>query len=116
MDQESLTAGDRDGATIAAFEAARPALVGMTYRMLGSHADTEDVLQDVFLRWAGADRASTRKPAAWLMTLHPAVEFGTALVETAEHAAQQLGGDLGGAGPCGGAGLDGRPLAPVAEW
>nr|WP_277924197.1 sigma-70 family RNA polymerase sigma factor [Sphingomonas hankookensis] len=53
---------------MAAFEAARPAMFGMAYRMLGTHADAEDVLQDVFLRWSKADRGAILNPAAWLMT------------------------------------------------
>lgn len=59
---------DGEAAMMAAFETARPALFGLAYRMLGTHADAEDVLQDVFLRWAKADREAIRNPAAWLMT------------------------------------------------
>lgn len=57
-----------EAAMAAAFEAARPALFGMAYRMLGTRADAEDVLQDVFLRWSEADRDGIRNPPAWLMT------------------------------------------------
>lgn len=53
---------------LASFEAARPALIGLAYRMLGTRADAEDVVQDVFLKWCGADRATIRNPGAWLMT------------------------------------------------
>lgn len=59
---------ERDKAMMAAFEAARPAMFGIAYRMLGTHADAEDVVQDVFLRWSGADRGAIRNSAAWLMT------------------------------------------------
>ncbi|WP_443019744.1 sigma factor [Sphingomonas adhaesiva] len=52
-----------------AFEAARPAMFGIAYRMLGTHADAEDVLQDVFIRWSEADRHSIQNPAAWLTTV-----------------------------------------------
>lgn len=51
-----------------AFNAARPALFGMAYRMLGNRADAEDVLQDVAVRWSQADRGHILRPAAWLMT------------------------------------------------
>ncbi|MEH3116656.1 MAG: sigma factor [Methylorubrum populi] len=57
---------DQDG--VAAFLRVRPTLFGMAYRMLGIRADAEDVVQDVFLRWAGADQAGIRDPAAWMMT------------------------------------------------
>lgn len=52
-----------------AFQRARPALLGMAYRMLGTRTDAEDVVQDVFLRWAAAERTSIRNPAAWMMTV-----------------------------------------------
>ena len=38
------------------FERLRPRLQGIAYRMLGSRADAEDVVQDVWLRWNAADR------------------------------------------------------------
>ena len=57
-----------EAAMLAPLEAARPALFGMAYRMLGAVADAEDVLQDVALRWSKADRAGIDNPAAWLMT------------------------------------------------
>lgn len=57
---------DRDG--VAAFLRVRPTLFGMAYRMLGIRADAEDVVQDVFMRWAAADQAGIRDPAAWMMT------------------------------------------------
>ncbi|KIG16646.1 RNA polymerase sigma-70 factor, ECF subfamily protein [Enhygromyxa salina] len=48
------------------FEAQRPRLLRIAYRMLGSHAEAEDVVQDAWLRWYGTDHAGIRKPAAWL--------------------------------------------------
>ena len=50
----------------AAFEAARPMLLGTAYRMLGSLADAEDVIQDAWLRWSSSDRGEVREPAAFL--------------------------------------------------
>lgn len=44
----------------------RPRLFAVAYRMLGSAADAEDVVQEAFLRWSGADRTVIEKPAAWL--------------------------------------------------
>jgi RNA polymerase sigma-70 factor (ECF subfamily) len=50
----------------AAFEAERHRLFGLAYRLLGSAADAEDVVQNAFLRWDAADRAALAEPAAWL--------------------------------------------------
>ena len=50
-----------------AFEAQRPRLIRLAYRMLGSMAEAEDVAQDAWLRWQGADRAAIDDPAAWLV-------------------------------------------------
>lgn len=52
-----------------AFNALRPRLFAMAYRMLGTRADAEDVVQDAWLRWHGADRASLKSPEAWLVTV-----------------------------------------------
>jgi len=49
------------------FEAHRPRLVRLAYRMLGSIAEAEDVAQDAWLRWRGADSVEIADPAAWLM-------------------------------------------------
>ena len=51
------------------FEAARPRLLGIAYRMLGSRAEAEDVVGDVAVRWTTADRAAIREPEAWLVTV-----------------------------------------------
>ena len=56
------------GDAVVSFEAERRRLFGLAYRLLGSAADAEDVLQDAFLRWSAADRAAVAEPAAWLTT------------------------------------------------
>ena len=43
--------GAQDEADGAAFETHRAFLIGLAYRMLGSHAEAEDVVQDAWLRW-----------------------------------------------------------------
>jgi RNA polymerase sigma-70 factor (ECF subfamily) len=53
----------------AAFDPLRPKLVRIAYRMLGSVADAEDIVQDAFLRWLDADRAQVREPEAYLRTV-----------------------------------------------
>lgn len=50
----------------ASFDPLRPKLIRVAYRMLGSVADAEDVVQEAFVRWMGTDRASVREPEAFL--------------------------------------------------
>jgi RNA polymerase sigma-70 factor, ECF subfamily len=52
----------------ATFEALRPHLMSVAYRMLGSAADAEDALQDAWLRWSDVDEAAIVTPKAWLST------------------------------------------------
>jgi RNA polymerase sigma-70 factor (ECF subfamily) len=52
----------------AAFEAHRSVLRGLAYRMLGSLADADDVVQDTYLRWQAADTRAIASPRAWLLT------------------------------------------------
>jgi RNA polymerase sigma-70 factor (TIGR02957 family) len=49
------------------FVAHRGLLFTVAYEMLGSAADAEDVLQESWLRWAGADRSQVRDPRAYLV-------------------------------------------------
>ncbi len=53
-------------AAIDAFEAERPRLTRLAYRMLGSVAEAEDVVQDAWLRWQGA-AGEVADPAGWLV-------------------------------------------------
>ncbi|WEX77650.1 RNA polymerase sigma factor SigJ [Sinorhizobium numidicum] len=50
------------------FEEARPRLLGLAYRILGSRADAEDAVQDTFLKWQEIDDMAVASPAAWLTT------------------------------------------------
>jgi len=52
----------------AMFQAVRPRLFGIGYRVLGSAAEAEDVVQDAWIRWQGADRSKVRDAAAFLAT------------------------------------------------
>ncbi|WP_328431107.1 RNA polymerase sigma-70 factor [Streptomyces sp. NBC_00453] len=51
------------------FEDHRPVLMGVAYRMLGRVADAEDVVQEAWLRWSGADRAEVREPRGYLVRI-----------------------------------------------
>jgi RNA polymerase sigma-70 factor, ECF subfamily len=57
-------ADHRDAAAI--FDPLRPRLMRVAYRMLGSVADAEDVVQEAFIRWMGANRSEVREPEAFL--------------------------------------------------
>lgn len=54
---------------ITTFEKARPGLLGLAYRILGSRADAEDAVQDSFVKWAGANRSAIDSPPAWLTSV-----------------------------------------------
>ncbi len=51
------------------FAGHRDRLFGIAYRMLGSRADAEDVLQDAWLRWHEQDASQLRSTEAWLTTM-----------------------------------------------
>ncbi|MDN3352709.1 RNA polymerase sigma-70 factor [Actinomadura sp. DC4] len=51
------------------FEDCRGLLFSVAYRMLGTVADAEDVVQDTWLRWSGADRAMVKDPKAYLVRI-----------------------------------------------
>lgn len=48
------------------FAGYRPRLFGLAYRMLGSAAEADDVLQEAHLRWQAAERAEIVAPEGWL--------------------------------------------------
>src|SRR4030095_15183571 len=53
---------------LSAFLSVRPRLFGIAYRMLGSAAEAEDIVQDVWVRWQTANRGVVRDAAAFLAT------------------------------------------------
>ncbi|MEV4173398.1 RNA polymerase sigma-70 factor [Nonomuraea sp. NPDC049709] len=53
----------------AVFNGVRPRLFGIAYRMLGSAAEAEDLVQDVWLRWQSYDRSTVDSPAGFLATV-----------------------------------------------
>ncbi|AGU52406.1 RNA polymerase sigma-70 factor, ECF family [Variovorax paradoxus B4] len=52
-----------------AFNSRRRRLQGIAYRMLGSVAEAEEVVQDAWLRWHEADKAAFDSAEAWLVTV-----------------------------------------------
>jgi RNA polymerase sigma-70 factor (ECF subfamily) len=64
--EESNSSTHDDG--LSAFLSMRPRLFGIAYRMLGSAAEAEDVVQDAWLRWQATDRTIVRDAAAFLAT------------------------------------------------
>jgi len=60
-------AGEYDDG-LSAFAGVRPRLFGIAYRMLGSAAEAEDVVQDVWLRWQSTNRKVVENPPAFLAT------------------------------------------------
>jgi RNA polymerase sigma factor (sigma-70 family) len=57
---------DTDGAM---FEQLRPRLKAISYRIVGSEAEAEDIVQDCFLKWHGTEQWALATPAAWLTTV-----------------------------------------------
>jgi len=51
------------------FHTDKPLLFSIAYRMLGSASDAEDVLQDAWVRYRGADRSTVRSPKAFMTTI-----------------------------------------------
>ena len=53
---------------LSTFLSVRPRLFGIAYRMLGSAAEAEDVVQDVWMRWQSSNRTTVENPPAFLVT------------------------------------------------
>lgn len=67
---KSVSATESESPDAAAeFARHRPVLFGIAYRMLGSVMDADDVVQEAYLRWERADRASVDSPRAYLSTI-----------------------------------------------
>ncbi len=61
-----MTRADGGSGAAETFDPLRPKLTRVAYRMLGSVADAEDVVQEAFIRWMKADRGLVREPEAFL--------------------------------------------------
>jgi RNA polymerase sigma-70 factor (ECF subfamily) len=51
------------------FAECRPRLLGVAYGMLGELTEAEDVVQDAWLRWQGAETSAVRNAEAFLVTV-----------------------------------------------
>lgn len=54
---------------LAVFDEHRRRIFGIAYRMLGTVADAEDIVQETWIRWQNAERADVREPGAFLATV-----------------------------------------------
>jgi RNA polymerase sigma-70 factor (ECF subfamily) len=75
---------EEDAAT---FEAVRPRLFGVAYRILGGAAEAEEVVQDTWIRWHGADRSAVRNATAFLTTASARLALNVADSARARHEA-----------------------------
>lgn len=78
----SSTLDDGSGATLetalGAFNESRPRLFGIAYRMLGSVAEAEDIVQEAWVRWQQTDRSVVHNPAGFLTTVTTRLAINTA--------------------------------------
>jgi RNA polymerase sigma-70 factor, ECF subfamily len=68
MSDEPLSAAAELERAASVFADVRPRLFGIAYRILGSSAEAEDVVQEVWLRWQAYDRSAVLDPSAFLAT------------------------------------------------
>ena len=66
---ERATSASASEDALAIFDAERPRLVGLAYRITGSVVDAEDVVQEAWLRFQATGPATVERPAAWLTTV-----------------------------------------------
>lgn len=86
------------------FLSLRPLLFSIAYRMLGSVSDTEDALQETWLRWHRAQEQSEeiRNPKAWLTTTLSRIcldQLGSARVKREQYIGAWLPEPLAGTTP-----------------
>src|SRR3954471_24343831 len=67
------------------FEAVRGRLFGIAYRMLGSAAEAEDIVQETWIRWQGTDRTVVLDPPAFLATTATRLALNLAQSARARH-------------------------------
>lgn len=65
---ERLPGATKSDQAAEVFVSVRPRLIEIAYRILGSAGETEDVVQEAWLRWQRTDRSLVRNPTAFLAT------------------------------------------------
>ena len=68
-DEKPQTTGAEDAIRLATFDQYRGLLFSIAYRMLGTIADAEDMLQETFIRWHRSADQDIRSPRAFLVTI-----------------------------------------------
>jgi RNA polymerase sigma-70 factor (ECF subfamily) len=64
-----ISKGPTEAVRLATFDQYRSLLFSVAYRMLGSVADAEDMLQETFICWQSAGDEEIRNPRAYLITI-----------------------------------------------
>jgi len=97
MDRHSMQDADNpdtaNPSPLTMFNEHRSLLFSIAYRMLGSVADAEDILQDAFIRWQQASHDEIRSPKAFLVTIVSRLcinHLQTARVQREEYVGQWL--------------------------
>src|SRR3984957_19254372 len=67
--QKAETGSAQDAIRLATFDQYRGLLFSIAYRMLGTVADAEDMLQETFIRWHQSADEDIRSPRAFLVTI-----------------------------------------------
>ncbi len=92
--REAMAEGEaRDAVRLATFDQYRSLLFSVAYRMLGSVADAEDMLQETFIRWQQAREEQVRSPRAFLVTIASRLcinQLQSARVQREEYVGQWL--------------------------
>jgi RNA polymerase sigma-70 factor, ECF subfamily len=68
-DHKTQTTSAEDAIRLATFDQYRGLLFSIAYRMLGTIADAEDMLQETFIRWHQSADQDIRSPRAFLVTI-----------------------------------------------
>ena len=97
----------------ARFEALRPHLRGVAYRMLGSFSDADDAVQEAWLRLSRTDVSDVASLRAWLTTVTSRVALS--MLESRGSRREDMSADVSELGVAAGLRDAGRPLGPEDE-